>query len=503
MQEKRRRVDSKNDVFEILRKGFAGVSPPHTPAPIDVAVRVVYETIQTELEPIKLQKLLFFAHAIALAIFGAPLVQEPFEAWPYGPVVNSVYEVYHGWLPLPLKKQPSTNGKTSPSEMVTECIRLAVAAHGSDSASEIKWKSHANPVWKSLKAPRKMHVKMPNSSLKDWFERPEVILVEVLPGLLPNTNHEILDGVAACLAREEMLRSELGYCISAESARVIDSRVVIWPNQPPVNALFVARQAPENFYNVLASQFQEGTTEYLVLLAEMAGLGDWVAIARLASLVEDIDIEHMLAYAKLGDDAANGREYYAFGTFRFLVGDVDGATMLWKSSESQEAQVSLAGISDADGSALSQLGDAGEPYAAFAKGDLATLRRLADESIEAKHCFGILAAESTGYEEEGRQSLLGLALCGHELACTTLFNTFPFATDFPEEDLESLAKVTQGGRLALATLHGERGNTQKAKELFDQVDVLSKFTAHPTSDGIAEEADKIFNSIRSQATGWV
>eukprot|EP00035_Acanthoeca_spectabilis_P002016 m.84380 g.84380 ORF g.84380 m.84380 type:complete len:104 (-) comp11298_c1_seq1:269-580(-) len=88
--------------------------------------------------------------------------------------------------------------------MVTECIHLAVAAHDTDSASEIKRKSHANPVWKSLKAPRKMHVKMPNSSLKDWFERPEVILVEVLPGLLPNTNPEILDGVAACLAREEM-----------------------------------------------------------------------------------------------------------------------------------------------------------------------------------------------------------------------------------------------------------------------------------------------------------
>lgn len=39
----------------------------------------------------KLQKLLFYAHAWHLAIKDAPLFDEDFEAWPWGPVVRDVY----------------------------------------------------------------------------------------------------------------------------------------------------------------------------------------------------------------------------------------------------------------------------------------------------------------------------------------------------------------------------------------------------------------------------
>lgn len=39
----------------------------------------------------KLQKLLFYAHAWHLALKNAPLFDEDFEAWPWGPVVRDVY----------------------------------------------------------------------------------------------------------------------------------------------------------------------------------------------------------------------------------------------------------------------------------------------------------------------------------------------------------------------------------------------------------------------------
>ncbi len=42
----------------------------------------------------KLQKLIFFAHGWHLAICDAPLVDETFEAWPYGPVIPSVYHEF-------------------------------------------------------------------------------------------------------------------------------------------------------------------------------------------------------------------------------------------------------------------------------------------------------------------------------------------------------------------------------------------------------------------------
>lgn len=47
---------------------------------------------------LRLQKLLYFAQGWHLARYGKPLFEDEIEAWPYGPVVPSVYDAYkqHG-----------------------------------------------------------------------------------------------------------------------------------------------------------------------------------------------------------------------------------------------------------------------------------------------------------------------------------------------------------------------------------------------------------------------
>jgi uncharacterized phage-associated protein len=47
-----------------------------------------------ELSPLKLQKLLYILYARCLAEIGAPLFDNPFEAWKYGPVVTDIYEIF-------------------------------------------------------------------------------------------------------------------------------------------------------------------------------------------------------------------------------------------------------------------------------------------------------------------------------------------------------------------------------------------------------------------------
>jgi uncharacterized phage-associated protein len=48
-------------------------------------------------DPMKLQKLLYFAHGYYLAVTDNPWIDEAFEAWDYGPVVPSVYYELKGF----------------------------------------------------------------------------------------------------------------------------------------------------------------------------------------------------------------------------------------------------------------------------------------------------------------------------------------------------------------------------------------------------------------------
>ena len=46
------------------------------------------------ISPMKLQKLLFFAHGWNLALFDEPLIADAIEAWQFGPVVPSIYHEF-------------------------------------------------------------------------------------------------------------------------------------------------------------------------------------------------------------------------------------------------------------------------------------------------------------------------------------------------------------------------------------------------------------------------
>lgn len=48
----------------------------------------------TSITPMKLQKLIFFAHGWHLAVAGEPLIADQIEAWQFGPVVPSIYHEF-------------------------------------------------------------------------------------------------------------------------------------------------------------------------------------------------------------------------------------------------------------------------------------------------------------------------------------------------------------------------------------------------------------------------
>lgn len=46
------------------------------------------------IDPMGIQKLVYFAHGWNLAIFGSPLIQQRVEAWDYGPVIADLYQAF-------------------------------------------------------------------------------------------------------------------------------------------------------------------------------------------------------------------------------------------------------------------------------------------------------------------------------------------------------------------------------------------------------------------------
>jgi uncharacterized phage-associated protein len=56
------------------------------------------------LSPMKLQKLVYFAHGWRLAIEDEELIKEPIEVWPYGPVIEILYRKFRSYGNGSIKK---------------------------------------------------------------------------------------------------------------------------------------------------------------------------------------------------------------------------------------------------------------------------------------------------------------------------------------------------------------------------------------------------------------
>src|SRR5438093_7141533 len=52
------------------------------------------EVKDQKIDPMKMQKLVYFAHGWCLALKEAPLITEKIEAWAYGPVIRTLYGAF-------------------------------------------------------------------------------------------------------------------------------------------------------------------------------------------------------------------------------------------------------------------------------------------------------------------------------------------------------------------------------------------------------------------------
>lgn len=96
------------------------------------------------LTPLKLQKLMFYADAWSLALYGNELTPERFQAWVHGPVALSQYHRFkeNRWRPILDDIQ-----KPQYSEAVTAHLREVVDIFGVETGPALEIMTHQERPW--------------------------------------------------------------------------------------------------------------------------------------------------------------------------------------------------------------------------------------------------------------------------------------------------------------------------------------------------------------------
>jgi uncharacterized phage-associated protein len=101
----------------------------------------------SDMNPMKLQKLLYYCQCYSLGFTGQPLFGDPIEAWQYGPIVRRVYKEYQEYkgkyFPLDLVESPPNIDDYS-----SAVARLVMRDKGKFSAIALMKMTHQENAWR-------------------------------------------------------------------------------------------------------------------------------------------------------------------------------------------------------------------------------------------------------------------------------------------------------------------------------------------------------------------
>lgn len=129
--------------------------------------------------PLKLQKLVYFAHGWYLGFTGEPLLNEGIQAWEYGPVIPSLYHDFKEFGNNPITRYAggSCHGQKLSQELLAarSLIERVWAVYSKFTASQLSALSHeANGPWQQVVArmergPFQKNAQIPNDLISRFF----------------------------------------------------------------------------------------------------------------------------------------------------------------------------------------------------------------------------------------------------------------------------------------------------------------------------------------------
>lgn len=122
----------------------------------------------------KLQKMVFFAQGLHLALHQEVLCNEPFYAWKFGPVIPSIYQVYKKWGSSPIVEKPVFPDSAN-SDLLSSTERETIdytweITKNLDGITLSNWSHAANSPWAQAYAKGENTI-ISNSIIKEYFEQ--------------------------------------------------------------------------------------------------------------------------------------------------------------------------------------------------------------------------------------------------------------------------------------------------------------------------------------------
>lgn len=127
------------------------------------------------LSNMQLQKLVYFAHGIHLAVFDTPLIDDPVKAWDFGPVIPNLYEKLRifgrGFVNSDLA--PETRDHIDPQGNEAKAISSVWNTYKDYDAWQLSAITHiANSPWDKIWKQNNNHYGLiPNHLIADYYKQ--------------------------------------------------------------------------------------------------------------------------------------------------------------------------------------------------------------------------------------------------------------------------------------------------------------------------------------------
>lgn len=138
----------------------------------DQFLRIAWDSAEV-LDPMKLQKLVYFAHGWHLALTdGDPLIREGIEAWKFGPVIPSIYHAFKKYGAQPIDRPVIQNREAQVDAATLALLEKVWELYGHYSGWRLSNLSHAegSPWRRTYRGHRSRGAIIANCVIRDYFK---------------------------------------------------------------------------------------------------------------------------------------------------------------------------------------------------------------------------------------------------------------------------------------------------------------------------------------------